>query len=92
MELEIVAIEVRCGVVGPARTMADAARLAVNEPGMNVAILDVNLSRGDLPLPCCRPAADAQGAAHLRYWLLGHGASVPSCRQVARTQSAATST
>ncbi|MEA2947940.1 MAG: hypothetical protein QOI40_3270, partial [Alphaproteobacteria bacterium] len=50
MELEQVVQTLGCHVIGPARSLAEAVRLAAGEPRPDVAVLDVNLA-GEMVFP-----------------------------------------
>ncbi|RYI18350.1 MAG: response regulator, partial [Acetobacteraceae bacterium] len=50
MELEAMLRRLGCKVVGPARNLAEAMRLATTEPALHAAILDVNLA-GEMVFP-----------------------------------------
>lgn len=72
MELEAIITEAGCEVIGPARTLADAVRLAVNAPALDAAILDVNLGQGDFSFP----AADLLRTRGVpRIFATGYGSS-----------------
>ncbi|MBB5693151.1 PAS domain S-box protein [Muricoccus pecuniae] len=51
MELETAVQDLGCEVVGPARTLAEALRLASTEPDLAAAVLDVNLGGGEFSFP-----------------------------------------
>ncbi|MDJ0387306.1 PAS domain S-box protein [Roseomonas sp. E05] len=51
MELEGTTRQLGYEVVGPARTLAEAVRLASTEPDLAAAVLDVNLGSGDYSFP-----------------------------------------
>ncbi|MDO9712215.1 PAS domain S-box protein [Paracraurococcus lichenis] len=51
LEIESALDELGCDVVGPARTLADAVRLAAGERPLSAAVLDVNLGGGDYSFP-----------------------------------------
>ncbi|MGK7864879.1 PAS domain-containing protein [Falsiroseomonas sp. E2-1-a4] len=51
LEAKAVLNALGCEVVGPARTLADALRLAATEPNLAAALLDVNLGGGEMVFP-----------------------------------------
>ena len=50
MELEVMLRRLGCKVIGPARNLAEAMRMATTEPVLHAAILDVNLA-GEMVFP-----------------------------------------
>lgn len=74
LELETGLRELGCEVVGPARNLAEAQRLAESEPRLAAAVLDVNLGSGELVFP----VADALAARGVPYLLAtGYGSAGP---------------
>jgi CheY-like chemotaxis protein len=74
LELETGLRELGCEVVGPARNLAEAQRLAEAEPRLAAAVLDVNLGGGELVFP----VADALAARGVPYLLAtGYGSAGP---------------
>jgi CheY-like chemotaxis protein len=74
LELETGLRELGCEVVGPARNLAEALRLAASEPRLAAAVLDVNLGGGELVFP----VADALAARGVPYLLAtGYGSAGP---------------
>jgi two-component sensor histidine kinase/CheY-like chemotaxis protein len=74
LELETGLRELGCEVVGPARSLAEAQRLAETEPRLAAAVLDVNLGGGELVFP----VADALAARGIPYLLAtGYGSAGP---------------
>jgi CheY-like chemotaxis protein len=51
MELERTLHEMGCSVVGPARTLGEAVRLAAGTAELRAAVLDVNLGEGQMSFP-----------------------------------------
>lgn len=74
LELETGLRELGCEVVGPARNLAEAQRLAESEPRLAAAVLDVNLGGGELVFT----VADALAARGVPYLLAtGYGSAGP---------------
>ncbi|WP_128080014.1 HWE histidine kinase domain-containing protein [Roseicella frigidaeris] len=74
LELETGLRELGCEVVGPARTLAEAQRLAASEPRLAAAVLDINLGGGELIFP----VAEALAARGVPYLLAtGYGSAGP---------------
>ncbi|MCB4825104.1 HWE histidine kinase domain-containing protein [Roseicella aerolata] len=74
LELETGLRELGCEVIGPARNLAEASRLAASEPRLTAAVLDVNLGGGELVFP----VADLLAARGVPYLLAtGYGSAGP---------------
>ena len=74
LELETGLRELGCEVVGPARNLTEAQRLAETEPRLAAAVLDVNLGGGELVFT----VADALAARGVPYLLAtGYGSAGP---------------
>ncbi|MFC7473285.1 HWE histidine kinase domain-containing protein [Dankookia sp. GCM10030260] len=74
LELETGLRELGCEVVGPARNLIEAHRLAAGEPRLAAAVLDINLGGGELVFP----VADALAARGVPYLLAtGYGSAGP---------------
>jgi CheY-like chemotaxis protein len=74
LELETGLRELGCEVVGPARNLVEAQRMAAAEPRLAAAVLDVNLGGGELVFP----VADALAARGVPYLLAtGYGSAGP---------------